>query len=532
MGAGSRQVPITFRSLKMVKSRTLDLNRIFVAFSAIVLGSMIAFIAVADADAQRRNQDSEQEEPPTNRTLSTNVGRVIQEAVELQDVEDFPGIIRVVTPLLSQELTEYERFIALQLRGTARFQTDDLDGTIADFRAMLNTGAATTDEANTLRVQLGQLYIATDNLTEGIRMLEMAVNGGVELNESLLRLLTQAYYQAERYTDGLRFAEQYYRTKARKVQGDFTLMQAYYQQLNRPQDELRVVREALDAFPGERRSWQNLVSLFARLERESDAFEANKLMYLNGLFQECTELYRLSQYYSYYENPYRGATILERSINSGICEGDVRQLETLANMWRQAREFDRATPVLQRLANQTGEGEWALKLAEAQFELNNLSEAATAFEQALEFGGLENEGTAWALLGTVRYQLGQRQSALTAYRQSARFSESRREANGWIEFINSQIAGEIRRERQLEQVRVDGCRLEVEREVEIGTIVGAVDDTGQVVVPVPEDCERYFNQYGDQIREAGMSDEEAAALQEEVAAEIERRIQEIAEDRA
>ncbi len=516
----------------MAKTRTIQPTQIINAFGALLLAAMLAFIMVADADAQRRNRNSEQEEPPTNRTLSTEVGQTVQEAVELQDAEDFRGMINVLTPLLSEELTEYERYIIHQLRGTARFNLDDLDGTIADFRAMLNTGAATTDEANTTRVQLGQLYIATENLEEGIRMLEIAVNNGVELNEQLLRLLSQAYYQAERYRDGLRFAEQYYRTKANKNQGDYTLMQAYYQQLGQTTDELRVVREAISAFPGERRSWQNLVSLFARLERESDAFEANKLMYLNGLFQECNELFRLAQYYSYYENPYRGATILERAINSGVCEGDVDQLRTLANMWRQAQEFDRATPVMERLANQTNEGEWFLKLAEAHFEMNNLSDAETAFEDAIERGGLDQPGAAWALLGTVRYQQGNRTSALAAYREAARFSDSRREANGWITFINSQIENERRNRERLNEVRVEECRLIVNNEVNIADIVGQVDEYGLVVIEVPERCQEYFNQYGDQIREANMTDEEAAELRERVETQVQQRIEEAQEERS
>jgi len=514
----------------MSQTRSFDLRRVVMLMASATIAILLALVWASNAEAQRRN-DAEQEEPPTNRTLSTGVGETIQGAVELQDAENWNGMIRQLTPLLSQELTEYERFIVLQLRATARFQLDDLNGAIQDFLGMINTGAATSDESNTIRVQVGQLYIATDNLNEGLRQLEIAVNNGVELNESLLRLLGQAYYQAERYRDGLRFAEQYYRVKTNKTQGDYTLMQAYYQQLGQTQNELRVVRESLSAFPGERRAWQNLVALFARLEREEDAFEANKLMYLNGLFAECSELYRLAQYYSFYDNPYRGATILEREINAGRCEGNVDQLRTLANMWRQAREFDRATPVLERLANQTGEGEWSLKLAEAHFELNNLSAAEAAFEQAIARGGLDQPGTAWALLGTVRYQRGNEQGALAAYREATRFSRSRREANGWIGFINAQIEGRNRRELQLEQVLVDECRLITESEVDIGTIVGQVDDTGQVVVQVPDRCQPYFNQYGDQTREAGMTDAEAAEMAAEVAEEVQRRIEEIAQGR-
>jgi tetratricopeptide (TPR) repeat protein len=511
--------------LGMSQTRIFDLRRVIMLMAGATIAVILALVWASNAQAQ-------DEEPPTNRVLSPSVGQTLQGVLELQDQENWGGMVSQLTPLLSQELTEYERYIILQLRGTARFQQDNLSGAIQDFLGMLNTGAATRDETNTVRVQVGQLYIATDNLNEGLRQLELAIANGVELNESLLRLLTQAYYQAERFRDGLPYAERYYRARASKTQGDFALMQAYYSELGQTQDELRVVRDSLDAFPGERRGWQNLVALFTRLDRDTDAFEANKLMYLNGLFEECNELFRLSQWYSFFENPYRGASILEREINAGRCEGNVDQLRSLANMWRQAREFDRAIPVLERLANQTNDGEWSVKLAEAHFELNNLAQAETAFEQALNRGGLEQTGTAWALLGTVRYQRGDEQGALAAYREAARFSQSRREANGWISFINTQIQGRIRRELQLEQVLVDECRLITESEVDIGTIVGQVDDTGQVVIQVEDRCTPYFNQYGDQIREAGMTDEEAAELAAEVAEEVQRRIEEIAAGRS
>lgn len=514
----------------MSQTRYFDLRRVVMLVTSATVAVMLALVWASNADAQRRNSD--QEEPPTNRTLSTSVGQTIQSALELNDAENYSGVISTVTPLLSQDLTEYERYIALQIRGGARFQLDNFEGAIQDFIGMLNTGAATQEESNTIRVQVGQLYIATDNLDEGLRQLEIAVRNGVELNQSLLRLLSQAYAQAERFSDGLRYAEQFYRDKPNKTLGEYNLMLVYYQQLGQTQNELRVVRDSLDAYPGERRGWQNLVALFTRLDRDTDAFEANKLMYLNGLFEECNELFRLSQWYSFFENPYRGASILEREINAGRCEGNVDQLRSLANMWRQAREFDRATPVLERLANQTGEGEWFVKLAEAHYELNNLAQAEAAFEAALNRGGLEQTGTAWALLGAVRYEREDEQGALAAYREATRFSESRRQANGWINFINAQVQGRIRRELQLEQVLVDECRLITESEVDIGTIVGQVDDTGQVVIDVPERCTPYFNQYGDQVREAGMTDEEAAAMAAEVAEEVQRRIEEIAQGRS
>jgi tetratricopeptide (TPR) repeat protein len=503
----------------MKRSFTFDLAALLKGTSAVALAAAVLVISAADADAQRRNNNND-DEAEQNRTVSTEVGETILEVTELQEQEQWGQVLQLLNRLINEEeLTPYERSIVLQLRGRSNYATDDISAAIRDWLCAIDTGALVPDEVNNLRVNIGQLYMAQDNIPEGIRQIELALANGAEQTTAISQRLAQAYAQLEDFDGGLRYAERFYNEKQSKTSGDYALMQYYYQQLNRPQDELRVVRARVAAYPGERSPWQSLVSLFARLERESEAFEANKLMYLNGLFEEEDELLRLAQYYSFFNNPYRGASILEREINAGRVEADIENLELLANMWRQAQEFERAIPVLERLSRVSGDGENALKLAEALYQLNRYGDAEAAFETALERGGLGSDaGNAWNLLGLSRFEQDDRQGALAAFRQGAEFSGSARvTARGYIEFINGQIDSERRRANLREQVLIDECRLTLEAERNLLVLTGEVDEDGRVrFETIPDRCQRYFNIYGEQIREAGMSDEEAEAMRQRV----------------
>lgn len=530
----------------MTRSELMDPRNILRAAGALFVAAAIAFSVMAPAEAQRRNNDEEQS--AEGRVLSTRVGEAVLQIQELLDQEQWRPVITQATALLNTELTNYERSVILRIRGNTYFQVEDYAGSIRDFVAAINTGALVNDEIIGLRTNLGQLNMVVEDYAEGIRQFELAVQAGAELNAQLSRTLASAYVQAASETNstsearslierGLRYAERFYQLQATKNESEFALMQYYYQQLNRPQDELRVVRDSLQAFPGGRRGWQNLVALFAQLGREEDAFEANKLMYLNGLFEEENELVRLVQYYSFFENPFRGAIILEREINAGRVEGNQENLETLANMWRQASEFDRAIPVLRRLSDLLGDGETALRLAEAHFQENQFPQAESALETALERGGLSNTGAAWELLGNVRYEQvddiradrAKANEALAAFRRAAEFRSSRTAAQGWIRFINAQIDGEERRRIQRIQLIIDSCRLTFEAEKRILVLTGEVDDQGRVVIPAdafPERCEPYYDQFGDQIREAGWTDAEFEAAQAERAEAEARRLEE------
>ncbi|WP_421792312.1 hypothetical protein [Hyphobacterium sp.] len=483
----------------------------FIVFA--ISSVLITAFAIPDADAQRRNRD-QQEGSAENRTMSNAVGEPVLAAQECLDVEDYGCVFNNLNPLLSTELNSFERFVILRMRGVAYYNQEQIANAIRDFESALNTGAATFDEAVALRTNVGQLYIISERYTEGINSLEQAIRDGAELTSSLAMLMAQAYAQADRFSGGLRYAEAQYNLASPRDRRHYDMLLLYYQQLERTSDQLRLISDMVERWPGDRNIWTSLVALMAQTNNESGAFEANKLMYLNGMLREERELVRLAQYYSYFEYPYRGGVIMEREMNAGRIARNRENLEILSNIWRQAREYERAIPVLEAVAQQ-GDGSDYLNLAEAYYQENRLPEAEQAFQTAISRGGLNRPGDAIALLGTVRYEQNDRQGALQAFRQCGGYAYSRRTCNGWVTFITNEINAEDQRRLLRERVTVEGCRNVVRDAINLATIIGSeedIDDEGNIRVSVPEECQPYFNSFGQQI--AGPGFEQAAAAAE------------------
>ncbi|MGY6627545.1 MAG: tetratricopeptide repeat protein [Oceanicaulis sp.] len=493
--------------------------RLLTAFGVFAAVGVLAMATIAPAEAQRRQgQNQNEEDPSANRQMTSAIGEQVLRARESMDNDRFGEAITILNAVMGREMTPYERSVVLRMRGGAYYNNDNIGRAIDDFLAALATNALVRDEIIALRTNVGQMMLVSERIDEGIRQLEMAISAGADLTPALARMMAQAYIQAERLQDGLRYAEFFYTNTPRKTEADFSLMQYYYNQLDRVQDELRVVREMLNAFPASRRSWQNLRALYARLDQEENSFETARLMYLNGLLQEENEIVGMVAYYSHFNNPFRGARILEREINAGRVQPTERHLTLLSNMWRQADEFERSIAPLEQLNRSNPSGETALKIAEARFQMRQWPQAEQTLTAALNQGGLSSAetGRAWELLGSVRYNQDRIQPAIEAYREASRFPTSRRNADGWIRFINSQIDGAVNRERQREQVLIDECRLTLESERRSLVLTGSVDDDGRVrFESIPERCQAYFNQYGEQVREAGMTDEEAAEARRE-----------------
>lgn len=503
----------------MIRFSGFDTSGLLRSVASLALAASLAGVFMADADAQRRrNTEEDSAQREADRTFSSQIGEIVLQAQEQQSNNQFNESIQTLNRALeNSNINTYERSIVLQLRGRAYYEIDQVSRGIQDWEAAIATGILNTEETVSLRINIGQLYIMQEQYARGIQSLEAAVAvGGQEIiTQSVARMLAQAYAQADRYREGLQWAERFWqlRPAAERQRGDYSLMLFYYQQLDMVPQQFEIIEQMVARWPTEKNNWRSYASLLAQTGREQDAFEANKIMYINGMLTESREIVALAQYYSYFEYPYRGAIVLEREMNAGAVERTRNNLSLLANMWRQAREWERAIPALRQLAQVSGNGNDYIKLAEALYQERELAEAEQAFVQALNRGGVDRPGTAWTLLGNVRYELGQMNSALAAFREGARYPYSRSTANGWITFVTNQQNAAAERVRIRERVRQDECRFTVEDSLETARLLGDVDDEGRVVISVPQRCadlyDRFGQRRGEQVAESGEDAEPA-----------------------
>ncbi|MCW5725272.1 MAG: hypothetical protein KIS81_09995 [Maricaulaceae bacterium] len=469
------------------------------AAAAVLAGSLAASLA-APADAQRQSQaqrTAEEERLAEQRVFSAPIGEIVLAAQTQQEEDNWAGSVTTLNRALERpNISPYERSVVLQLRGRARYEMGQVMAAVQDWQDAIGTGMLLTNEIVNLRINIGQLLIVEGRYDEGIRNILQAVEAGGQLTDRLAMLLAQAYAQADRFQEGLRYAEMAYDMASPKERRHFNLVLAYYQRLEMLPQQLRIVREMVERWPNERQLWASYSSILANTDREADAFEANKVMYLNGLLTEGRELVRLAQYYSFFEFPYRGAVIMEREMNAGRIERTRDNLNALANMWRQAREFRRALPILRQLAEASGSGDDWGRVAEAHYQLNQLPEAEAAFVRALNAGGLRQTGETWALLGTVRYERRNRQGALEAFARARQFPSTQRSASGWYNFIRAELDGEVNRRILREQVRQDECSFTVQDARDTAVITGDVDEEGRVRITIPQNCRDLYDPYG------------------------------------
>ena len=448
----------------------------------------LAFVATTFTPAVMTSSIAHAQEATEGRQFSAKAGEIVNAANELVNANQFSAALGKLNEALAiPELNAYERSIIYQIQGSAYYSMDQYGPAISAFENSINAGGLLPKESSALRVNIAQLMIANGQYAQGAQMLENYLNRGGQSKPAYTEMLVQAWVQSENYSKALPWAEKWFRAASPKERKHFDLMNFLYNNLGMQGRQADIVKQMINRWPEDKTLWDAWASMLANGGREQEAFEVSKMLYLGGALTQEQDLMKVVQYYSFYDMPFQAAQILEKEMNAGRISRSSEKMVQLSSLFRQAREYKRAIPVLESAAASSGQAKLYADLGEALYNEGQCVKAETAFKQAINKG--YDAGKSWMLIATCRYEETQkkdriscsmseaekdaapiskaRQAAINAFEQVPSSSREGRNAKKWISFI--------RAEREAVENR---CIFEanVEKELCFAIIKGAYDN--------------------------------------------------------
>lgn len=466
--------------------------------AAVVLSIAVLLSATAPAYAAR-----DKEEQAKGRVLSTRVGEPLSKALEA--LQEEPPNNQKAMDILNRvmamkNLTPYESAVLYQMHGQANYGLKNISGTISDWENAIATGALAPSDVDGLLPNIGQLYLAQGQMTKGINTLENWIRGGGVPSAGINMMLAQALAQTEQFRRALPYAEQAFNMTNPPKKQNFDLLNYLYNSLKMYGKQASLLEKQASIWPDDKNVWRGMASLKQQAGRPKEAFEINKIMYLNGMLNTEQELTALCQYYSFYEVPYRGAQILEREMNGGRVSKSAKNLKLLSDMWRQARVYDKAIPVLQQAADAAPNGILYEQLGEAYMAEHQYAKAEAAFRKALAKGGLRKTGNTYLLIANSIYERDMPRKALKEYEKAMNYPESRKRAKGWIKFIKNGFEVARKKKEFAAQVKLDECKNQLDRKKRLG------DTNIEGLKIISGECEGILKSHG-LLKKAGITAE-------------------------
>lgn len=397
-----------------------------------------------------------------SKMLSPRVASDLLGAYELMEEDEPAEALVELNELMDkrgEDMKDFDRATVLQIRGTAHINLENVDEAIRDFSESLRLNALPEEQQNRLRFNLAQLYFITERYEESLEFFdEWLSQEDVEISDTTYFMLAAANYNLENYREALEPIDNAIAKSTEPQERYYELKNSSLSNLDMIPERTELLEEMVEIWPNELSYWRQLSSLYSEQQQQYKAFSAIETAYVNGLVEDESDIILLAQYYSSFNNPHRGAQLLEKEMEAGNVERNVDNLEMLSQLWSQAREQSKSIPVLREAAQMSEDGELYFRLGQALLADERNEEAEQAFENAIEQGGMDDSqlADAWLLLGNARFnQAGpgdreQRMDADEAFARAVRFDRTKTEAREWRNYIAA-INQTERRQAALEQ---------------------------------------------------------------------------------
>ncbi|MHA7872663.1 MAG: tetratricopeptide repeat protein, partial [Hyphococcus sp.] len=378
--------------------------------------ALLALSAGAPTAVWAQQAQCEDEGGPS-KTLSTAVARVLQEVFEQMQAEEYQPALAALNDLIASRggsMPAYDAATAYELRGSVQASLENFPAALSDFQRALNLGALPTSRNNQLRYFIAQLQFQEERYQEAInglnQWIQFARTCGQNVDPNAYYLLAAAYMQRQPPSPQSALSPARNAVEANRASGEprkayYDLLNLVYSELNDRQNRAPLLEEMVNLWPGAKGYWTQLSGEYSQLGRDRDAFAVLEVAYRAGLLTSESELLTLIQYYSFFNNPYRGGEMLEREMAAGNIDRDQDNLVLLSQLWSQAREHKRSIPILREAAGRSSDGDLYYRLGQVLLADEQYAPAQRALENALNRGGMNrnNTGDAWLLLGTARF---------------------------------------------------------------------------------------------------------------------------------
>lgn len=332
----------------------------------------------------------------------------------------------------------YEQAITLRSLASVYALEDKYQKSASILEQVLATNALKEEQHQAALLNLGQLYMATEQYKKAIAQLSPWLKKHPTTQNTQVRvLLANAYSQLTQYRTALPYIQHVIKHAKDPKESWLQLNLALAYELHKYADAADILRLLVAKFPDKKEYWQQLSAIYQQLEQYSNALTIQHLAYTKGYDFSESEILQLFNLFLYKKLPYQAAHILEKELVRKGVKQTSEHWALLANAWTQAREYKNAINALEKASALHEKGELYLQLGRIHIEQELWQPAIIAIKKALQKGQLKQAGQAHILLGIGYHETQQLKLAKESFINAQGYSKAKKSATQWLNYIQS-----------------------------------------------------------------------------------------------
>ena len=384
--------------------------------------------------AGSRNGD---EEAAQSTSIDAQTGKIINEAIELMNVNDYAAAGQKIGTLRLDRLSPYERGRVEQILFNITYQQENYEEARGHLQKAIDSGGLNAQEIDSARYQTAQLYMQEDKWREAAAAFEEWFKTALNPNSAAYYYLAAAYYQQEDFARALAPAKKAVELMdpTKPNESWLSMLAALYLNREEYREAIPLMQQLIEAAPDKKSYWIQLSSVYVQTEDYANGLAVMQLAYIAGLLSEDSDLRRLADLLLFNDVPFRGALILEAAIENKSVTLDEKLYEKLANCWIAAAELDRSVAPLERAAELSSTGDLFVRLGEVHVQREDWAAAIAAVQRGVDKGQLKDSGSAQLMLGIAHYRQNELDDAVPFLQRAHQSEKHRQIAESYLQVI-------------------------------------------------------------------------------------------------
>lgn len=322
-------------------------------------------------------------------TVEPEVLRALQQAQTAQNKGEYSRGLQLLEAL-SPEKNSFAEALVLRNKAYLAWQAGQMQKAASYLQQALKGSQLSAEERQEDGLNLGKLYLQLKQPAQALAALK-----GQPQNAEVLQLSIQAWQMQGRYDQALPLAERYLAGQQSISAEWLQFMVAAHANLKQYSKAAQWQQRILKRDPDNFSHWKQLAGLQQAAGNASAAFATLRTAHSKQLAMSRQDLQQMLALATAAEQPWQGARLLQQLVAAGKLPNDVKQQETLAQLYWQARERGKAIELYQQLAERGNKAEHWLILAQLAMQQQNWELSAKALNSAQRAGASRKRVQSW-----------------------------------------------------------------------------------------------------------------------------------------
>ena len=384
-----------------------------------------------------REKEREKLEAQRARSVDRATAEKLNKIFELYNAQKYDEATKLADGLNMPKLSPYEQSRVYQIRVAIALQENKYGVARDNIKKAIDSTGLNDQEADSLRFQLVQLFMAEERWKEGIdAWKQWAATTTTPPAAAAYYTLAIAYYQSGDLKTALDPAQKAVDMAQKPQESWIQLLLALRIEREEYKIAVPLLKRLIAMAPAKKNYWVQLAAVNAQLQNYAEAAQSMQIAYYGGLLSEERDLRRLAELLVQIDIPYRGAKILSTAIEKNVFKPDAKMLEFQANCWIQAQEYKRATGPLKAAAELSDSGDLFVRLGQVYSQTEDWPNVSSMVRKGLDKGKLKSRGDACLLLGISLYSQKKPGESERWFRCALDTESSRKSAEGWLKQIS------------------------------------------------------------------------------------------------